>query len=75
MPVHKSLLLRLRVQPAGKLSRCKHNRKHEIKKGELRFLVKEPGAGAGERGYCTACAEEMIEQAERELANLRSALG
>jgi hypothetical protein len=75
MPAHKSLLLRLRVQPAGRLSHCKHNPKHQIAKGELRFLVKEPGAGTGERGYCAACAKDMLEQAETRLTELRAELG
>lgn len=74
MAAHKSLLLRLSVRPAGKLSHCKHNQKHEIAKGELRFLVKEPGAGTGEFGYCADCAKEMLDQAERDLAELRTQL-
>jgi hypothetical protein len=74
MPAHKSILLRLGVRPAGKLSHCKHNHKHEITKGELRFLVKEPGAGTGERGYCARCAREMIDQAGQDLAKLRAEL-
>ena len=72
MPAHKGLLLRLAVQPAGKLSHCKHNQKHEIKKGELRFIVKEPGAGTGGRGYCTACASKMIDDAQAKLVELRA---
>ncbi len=75
MAAHKSLLLRLSVRPAGKLSHCKHSRKHEIAKGEPRFIVKEPGAGTGELGYCADCAREMIDQAERDLAGLRGQLG
>jgi hypothetical protein len=75
MPAHKSVLLRLTVQPAGKLSHCKHNKKHEMKKGELRFVVKEPGVGTGGRGYCVPCAREMIDGAQAELAELRTELG
>jgi len=75
MPAHRSVLLRLQVRPAGKLCSCKHSKKHAIKKGELRFVVKEPGPATPEYGYCVACAEEMLTQAEQDLAALRSQLG
>lgn len=74
MAAHRSLLLRLSIRPAGKLSHCKHNKKHEITKGEVRFVVKEPGAAAGEFGYCAECAREMIDRAHEELTKLRASL-
>lgn len=74
MPAHRSLLLRVDVREAGKLCRCKHNRKHTIVKGELRLVVKEPGPGTPEYGYCAACGQEMLAKAEERLAELRAAL-
>ena len=74
MPAHRSLLLRVDVREAGKLCRCKHNRKHAITKGELRLVVKEPGPGTPEYGYCAACAQEMLAKAEERLAELRADL-
>ena len=74
MPAHRSLLLRVDVREAGKLCRCKHNRKHAITKGELRLVVKEPGPGTPEYGYCVACAQEMLAKAEARLAELRADL-
>lgn len=74
MPKMKSVLLRLEVRPAGKLSRCGHKKAHEIRKGEPRFVVKPPGVAAGERGYCAECAAKMIEQAEADLSELRQEL-
>jgi len=71
---HKSLLLRVEVRQAGKLCRCKHNRKHAIVKGELRLVIKDPGPGTPEYGYCPACATGMIAQAEAKLAQLRAEL-
>jgi hypothetical protein len=71
---HKSLLLRVEVRPAGKLSHCKHNKKHDITKGQPRLAVKEPGPGTPERGYCEVCAREMIAQAEARLSELRAQL-
>lgn len=70
----KSVLQRLDVRPAGKLSRCSHKKSHEIRKGEPRFVVKAPGVATGEKGYCAACAVEMIDKAEGDLAQLKSEL-
>jgi hypothetical protein len=70
----KSVLLRLEVRPAGRLSHCSHEKSHEIRKGELRFVVKVPGVATGEKGYCAACATEMIDKAQGDLARLRSEL-
>lgn len=67
----KSVLLRLDVRPAGKLSHCTRNKKHEIKKDETRFLVKEPGPGTPERGYCATCALEMLDKAINDATALR----
>jgi hypothetical protein len=75
VPAHKSLLLRAEVRPAGKLCYCKHNKKHAITKGEPRLAVKEAGPAAAERGYCAACAREMLDEADAKLAALRKALG
>lgn len=68
------MLLRLEVRPAGRLSHCSHEKSHEIRKGELRFVVKVPGVATGEKGYCAACATEMIDKAQGDLARLRSEL-
>lgn len=74
MPGHKSVLLRLDVRRAGKLCFCRHNKKHAIPKGELRFVVREPGPAQRDYGYCAKCALGMFDQAEDELAELRSEL-
>lgn len=72
MPKRRSLLLRIEVRPAGRLSKCAHNRKHAIKKGELRFVVRESGPASGEQGYCLACAKEMLDQLDAEATTLRA---
>lgn len=74
MPAHRSVLLRAEVRKAGKLCRCKHNKKHTITKGQPRLVVKEPGPGAPEYGYCATCAEEMLSLAEAKIAELRTNL-
>jgi len=48
---------------------------HAITKGELRLVVKERGPGTPEHGYCAVCAEEMLVQAQAQLADLRTSLG
>ena len=70
----RSLLLRIEIRPAGRLSRCAHNQAHEIRKGELRFVVKDPGPAGAEKGYCATCAQEMLEGLERQLRDLRQQL-
>lgn len=74
MPAHKRLTLKAEVRPAGRLSRCGHHKGHTIRKGEPRLVVTNPGPNARERGYCRACAHEMLDQAEAKLATLRSDL-
>jgi hypothetical protein len=70
----RSLLLRIEVRPAGRLAHCARNRKHEIGKGVARFVIRDPGPAGGEKGYCAACAVEMLAAAEGQLADLRAAL-
>lgn len=72
--MHRSVLLRLEVREAGKLCRCKRNRKHLIHKGQPRLVVQAPGAGTPEHGYCADCAEQMLSQAEVKLADLHTDL-
>lgn len=75
MTHHRSILLRIEVRPAGKLSRCRHNKGHEIRKGELRFVVKDPGPAGGEKGYCRDCAHAMLAVAARRLEEFEGELG
>lgn len=56
----RSILLGLEVRPAGKLCHCKHNARHRIAKGELRLVVKDPGAVGTEQGYCATCGLAML---------------
>ncbi len=74
VPAHRSVLLRVEVRKAGKLCRCKHNRKHTIIKGQPRLVVKEPGPGTPEYGYCASCAAEMLDLADAKIAVLRADL-
>lgn len=71
---HRSLLLRVEVREARKLCYCKHSRKHTIRKGEPRLIVREPGPAAGEKGYCADCGARMLDQPETQVAKLRAAL-
>ena len=70
----RSLLHRVEVRPAGRLSHCARNGKHAIRKGEARFVIRDPGPAGGEKGYCRECAIEMLSAADVQLAELRAAL-
>ena len=73
MPTYKSVLLRLDIRPAGRLSRCRSNKSHEIKKGEAGY--REGSWSRHTRtGYCATCAANMIERAHDELDELRQRL-
>lgn len=71
----RSILHRVEVRPAGRLSHCARNRRHEIRKGEPRFVIRDPGPAGGEKGYCAACAIEMLGAAEAQIVELRAELG
>lgn len=70
----RSLLHRIEVRPAGRLAHCARNRRHEIRKGEARFVIRDPGPAGGEKGYCRECAREMLGAADVQIAELRAAL-
>jgi len=70
----RSVLLSVEVRPAGRACNCKHNKTHRIQMGEPRFVVKNAGAAAGESGYCRACAEVIIAEAQRRLDQLLATL-
>ena len=74
MAAHKSVLMRLDIRPAGKLCHCKHDRAHMIARGEPRLIVKAPGPGSPELGYCSHCAEAMLEKATNQISELRAQL-
>jgi len=71
----RSVLLNLDVRPAGRACRCKHDARHEITKGELRLVVKEPGPASGEHGYCVPCGLAMLARARTSLAEHVESLG
>lgn len=71
----RSVLLRLEVRPAGRAAKCAHNKNHVIKKGELRFVVRDPGPATPERGYCTKCAAAMLKLAKKNLQAIEAELG
>jgi len=74
MPATRSVLLKLDVRPAGRLSHCSRNKSHAIRKGEVKFIVKEPGPGTPEQGYCGGCAATMLEKAVADIASLQEKL-
>lgn len=74
MSATRSILLRLEVRPAGRASKCAHNKNHAIPKGQLRFILRNPGPAEGEKGYCKRCAKAMIKKARTGLDDLDAEL-
>lgn len=74
MPATRSVLLKLSVRTAERLSRCSRNKNHEIMKGNTRFVVKEPGPGTPEKGYCAECGAAMLRKAAADVAVLQEEL-
>ena len=69
----RSLVVPVEIRPAGRLSKCSHNKKHAIPKGETRFVVTNP-SGMGEKGYCETCGHAMLDYAEDRIRELRREL-
>jgi hypothetical protein len=65
----KSLLIGAAVVEAGRLRKCYHNKNHQILKGERCLEVKE---GLALKGYCLACAKEMITEANRRINEIHA---
>jgi hypothetical protein len=69
----RSLVVPVEIRPAGRLSKCSHNKKHAIPKDEARFIVTNP-SGMGEKGYCAMCGQAMLDYAEDRIRELRREL-
>ncbi len=53
----KSLLIRTKVDTAGKAHNCQASAKHRIEKGDVRLKVRN---GRSWEHYCLACAKKII---------------
>jgi hypothetical protein len=69
----RNLLLSVDVKPAGKKCKCGRDQRHQIARGQARFVVKNAG-GPGEKGYCATCGQNMIDAARQQLGQLEAAL-
>jgi len=70
MARRKSLVVGHQMRPAGKARKCRHNKAHHIKRGEILIEVRE---GLRWKGYCAACAKSMIAIARDTLADIEKA--
>jgi hypothetical protein len=71
MPKFKSLLRGCRVVHAGRLRKCYHDPKHQIKKGDIVLEVKN---NMHWQGYCRGCAAQMLEEASELIQARRHAI-
>ena len=69
----RKLLLSVEVKPAGRKCKCGRDERHEITRGQIRFVVKNPGR-PGEKGYCAQCGQKMITAVRQQLDQLEAAL-
>ena len=75
MPKVREILGHVSVETAERRRACHRNRgSHAIAKGEACLVIREP-ASSGSKNYCRICAAPILEQAARDLADLRAALG
>jgi hypothetical protein len=59
--------LRLTVETAKRTRKCSRSKTHAVRSGERILLVSERGPAAGQKGYCAACAIEMLAAARHGL--------
>jgi len=71
MPRHKQLVGSARVVLASRQRKCYHAPKHSIAKGDICLEVRD---GMNWKGYCRACAEEMLQIADTKISELRQQL-
>jgi hypothetical protein len=71
MPSYRSILVPVRVVPAGKKRKCYHSPSHQILKGDLCLEVKD---GMAWKGYCLSCAASMIRIARATLVEREESL-
>jgi hypothetical protein len=68
---HKSILLNVRVDVAGKAHDCQHNRRHRLEKGHLRLKVRKDRS---DEHFCVECALGIIARDIKELQLLAQQL-
>lgn len=72
MPAIRDILKHVRVEQAGRKRKCRrHQRTHQIRKGDLCLVIQE---GQDAPNYCTECADEILVLAQTTLNNLQQAL-
>lgn len=75
MPRVREVLTHVSVETAERRRICHRNREsHSIAKGEVCLVIRE-AASSGSKNYCRVCAAPILEQAARDLVELRAALG
>ena len=73
MPKVRDILVHVCVQTAERPRKCYRNRKHSIPRGE-QCLVVRTGPTNSKHNYCQQCAQEILDLAERRLAEVKGNL-
>ncbi|MCY4086142.1 MAG: hypothetical protein OXG37_04455 [Actinomycetia bacterium] len=71
MATTRRILKHARVEIAAGTRKCHHMpKKHRIRSGEACLVILDDG-GLGKKNYCPSCTIDILDQAERDLAQLR----
>lgn len=72
MAKFKSLIVSAEFEVASRKTICRHDKKHEITKGEFRLSVKN--STQGKSYYCLSCAADMISLSQSKLDEIKKQL-
>ena len=73
MPKVRDILVHVCVQTAERRRKCHRNQEHSIPRGE-RCLVVRTGPTNSKYNYCRQCAQEILDLAEKRLAEVKGDL-
>ena len=69
----RDLLVHVRVETARGTRKCRRNKRHSIRRGEVCLVVVE-GPPKTHKNYCTGCATEILAKASAKLTGLTAEL-
>jgi len=70
----RTVLLRMSLETAKRTRKCSRSKSHAVRPGERLLLVGERSPASSPKGYCAACAAEMLTAAQHALDALHGDL-
>ena len=74
MPATRRILKHASVEIAKRTRKCHRNNKHGVRAGEACLVISDENRLGQKKNYCTACARDILDQAERDLSQLHAQL-